>query len=275
MDYASSYAMGTSPLGEGGDAPSTHAPAQVLPPPKPERMHWSTILFGAGMVICAVALLATIAGVPASMGYDVDAPGKRVKPTSNDPLKISQAIDSNMKWLVEHSNDKPGNYVGLIESINRNELAIGGMVQALLTMNASVQAIDQGLGELGGATATMGADIDAMAATSRASGDTMQSLGGDIGFLSRSMVDLANATEELTERMGAIEQQAGSIAASGTSAALKNTKDLNASLPEGVPVPLTDKGEPYDVALQRLQGAQGGGGAASSAATSSNGASYQ
>lgn len=275
MDYASSYAMGASPLGDRGNAQAAHASVQVLPPPKPERMHWSTILFGAGTVICAIAVLATIAGVPASMGYDVDSPGKRVKPTSNDPLKISQAIDSNIKWLVEHSDDKPGNYVGLIESINRNEIAIGGMVQALMTMNASVTAIDQGLGELGGNTAAMGADVDAMAATSQASGDTMQALAGDIGFLSRSMVELANATEDLTTRMGSIEAKAGAIASGGTSAALENTKELNASLPEGVPVPLTDKGEPYDVALQRLQGAQGGGGAGAAATTSSGGASFQ
>jgi hypothetical protein len=86
----------------------------------------------------------------------------------------------------------------------------------------------------------------------------MQALGSDIGFLSKSMVDLAGATEQLTTRMASIEKKAGGIAANGTSAALGNAKDLNASLPQGVPVPTTTDGEPYDQAMQRM--ATGGGG---------------
>lgn len=273
MDYASSYAMGASRLGDAGEPPMARAGDQVLPPPRPDRMHWSTIVFGAGMVICALAVIATIAGVPGRMGYDVDGQPNRNKPDSMDPLKVSQSIDGNMKWINESSSDAEGAYVGYIKSINRNEAAIPLMVQALASMDASVRAIDEGLAGLGEATTKMGDDIDAMAATSAASGATMQSLGDDIGFLSKSMVELASATEELTERMAAIERKAGTIASSGTSEALKNTKDLNASLPEGVPVPLTTDGEPYDVAMQRLAGVHGGG--AGAAAANVDGASYQ
>jgi hypothetical protein len=272
MDYASSYAMGASQLDDAAAAPMPHAVAEALPPPRPDRMHWSTLLFGGGMVVCAIALLATIAGVPAAIGYDPDAAPDRNEPSSMDPLAITRSIDGNMKWIRENSSDAPDAYVGYIKSINRNEAAIPVMVQALVAMDAAVTSIDQGLAGMGEATSGMGDDIDAMVATSSASGATMQALAGDIGFLSRSMVDLAGATGDLTKRMAAIEAKAAGIANSGTSEALRTSKELNASLPSGVPVPLTDKGEPYDVAMQRLATAQGGGGGSDDV---SDGASFQ
>jgi len=267
MDYASSYAVGGPQLGDqgGGRHHAVHAPATVLPAPRPERMHWSTIVFTIGMAICAIGLLVTISGAPAKLGYDLDAPGERTKPDSNDPLTVSRTLDANMKWIAEHSSDAPGNYVGYIKSINRSEAAIPAMMQALVSMDASVKSIDAGLGGLGDVTTAMGDDLQSMADVSGTSGATMTALGTDIGFLSSSMVELATATEELTVRMSSIERKAGGIAENGTSAALDNTKALNQSLPDEVPVPLTTDGEPLDVAMKRLQ-ASGGGGAVDSGA---------
>ena len=258
MDYASSYAVGgPQPQVATGMQPAAHA--AVLPPPRPQRMHWSTILFTVGMAVCAIALLFTIAGVPGRLGYDVDGAPDRNKPNSNDPMKIQASIDGNMKWIDANSADAKGKYLGSIKSVNRNAAAIGGMAQALMTMDAAVARIDAGLGAMGDSTRALGSEIDAMAATSSASAGTMQSLGDDIGFLSRSMVGLADATEQLTTKMSAIEAKAAGIADGGTSAALQSTKELNQSLPEGVPVPVTDEGEPYDVAMQRLATTAGGG----------------
>jgi hypothetical protein len=262
VDYASSYAVGGPPRPQGGHAAYVDAlaPVEVLPAPKPQRMHWTTLVFVTGLVVCAVSLVATIAGVPARLAYDIDGPPNRNKPTTSEPLAVARSIDGNMKWIAVNTSDAPGSYVGSIKSINRNEAAIGAMVGALTTMNASVQAIDAGLAGMSDATTTMGADIDAMSATSAASGATMSALGADLGYISSSMVELAGATKELTERMAQIERKAGGIAAGGTSAALENTQALNASLPEGVPVPTTTDGEPLDQAMQRLASGGGAGG---------------
>lgn len=259
MDYGSSFAIGGSPLGHHDTVRhSVHAPAEVLPAPKPNRMHWSTLVFVAGMSICAIGLLVTIAGVPGKLAYDVDGAPNRNKPTSSDPMAINRSLDGNMKWIDQASSDAQGSYVGYIKSINRSEVAIPAMVQALVAMDTSVRSIDTGLAGLGDVTTQMGADMTAMADVSATSGATMDALGGDIGFLSTSMLELAGSTQELTARMAKIEQLAGGIAATGTSEALKNTKGLNASLPENVPVPTTSDGEPLDQAMKRL--ASGGGG---------------
>jgi hypothetical protein len=258
MDYGSSFAIGGSPLGHHDAARhEQHALGDVRPAPRPQRMHWSTLLFVAGMCVCTIGLLVTLAGVPAGLAYDVDSPANRNKPTSNDPMAINKSLDGNMKWIDQSSSDAKGSYVGYIKSINRSEAAIPAMVQALAAMDSSVQSIDTGLAGMGDVTTKMGADMTAMADVSAASGATMESLGGDIGFLSKSMLELAGSTEELTKRMASIEKQAGGIAANGTSEALKNTKALNESLPEDVPVPTTTDGEPLDQAMKRL--ASGGG----------------
>lgn len=242
MDYASSYAMGIT---------SSHGRTdQVLPPPKPDRLHWSNLIFGIGMVVLVLALVATIAGVPGRMGYDLDGAPNRNKPSSNDPLAISRSIDGNMKWIDANSADTPQSYVGLIKQINRNEAAIPAMAQALASMDASVRAIDSGLGQMGSTTETMGENIAAMVDTSRASGATMSGLSGDIGFLSRTMLELAGATQKLTLRMSSIERQASAIANDGTSAALKSSQSMNATLPDEIPVPSTSGG--------RAQAAGGG-----------------
>ncbi len=261
MDYGSSFAIGGSPLGHHHDAArhSVHAPADVLPAPKPHRMHWSTLLFLGGMCVCAVGLLVTIAGVPGNLAYDVDGAPNRNKPTSSDPMAINRSLDGNMKWIDQSSGTGKGGYAYYIKSINQSEAVIPPMVQALAAMDASVKSIDTGLAGMGDVTTKMGEDMAAMADTSAASGATMTSLGTDIGFLSKSMLELAGSTEELTTRMAKIEKLAGGIAANGTSEALKNTKALNASLPENVPVPTTTDGEPLDQAMKRL--ASGGGGA--------------
>ena len=259
MDYGSSYAIGGSPLARHDAARDTHpAHGDVLPPPRPQKLHWSTLVFVAGMVACALGLLVTVAGVPGRLAYDVDGAPNRNKPASNDPMAITRSIDGNMKWIEQQSSDAEGSYVGYINSINRSEVAIPAMVQALAAMDTSVRSIDAGLAGMGKVTSQMGADMQAMADISSESGATMTGLGEDIGFLSNSMLELAGATEQLTKRMAKIEAQAGGIAANGTSAALENTKELNASLPENVPVPTTTDGEPLDQAMRRL--ASGGGG---------------
>lgn len=257
MDYASSFAVGRSALNLRDDTHAPHTRAAALPAPRPHRVHWSTIVFTAGMAICALALLLTIAGVPGALGYDVDAAPNRNKPTSADPLALTRSMEGNLSWVAQATNDEPGNYAGLITSINRHELAIGAMVGALTTMDASVKAIDAGLGSLSASTATMGTDIEGMSTTSTTTAATMTTLGGDIGFLSKSMVELADSTQQLTTRMSAIEQQAGAIASGGTSVARASAKDLNAALPQGVPAATTTDGEPYEQAIKRL--ATGGG----------------
>ena len=261
MDYTSSYAVGAMPpMGDAGaDASASIDAAQALPAPPPRRMHWSTLLLVVGLSICFVGLLATIAGVPARLGYSQDGAPNRNKPDSMDPLALSKSLDGNMKWIDEHSSDMKGGYVGYIKSVNRNEAAIAAMLQALVVMDASVKSIDAGLSELNESTTAMGEDLDEMAAASAASAETMTALQEDLGFLSASMVGLATSTQQLTDRMAGIEQQAAGIAENGTSAALANTKGLNASLPSEVPVPTTTDGEPLDQAMKRL--ASGGGAA--------------
>jgi hypothetical protein len=265
MDYASSYAIGGH----------LAAPAVALPAPKPHRMHWSTLVLCGGIAVCAVALLATVAGIPARLAYDVDGPADRNKPSSMDPAKIQQSLDGNMKWIDENSSDAEGSYVGLIKSINRNEAAIPAMASALVQMNASVEAIDKGLGALGESTTKMGDDIDAMATTSAASAATMTGLGSDIGFLSRTMVELADATGVLSAKMAGIEQKAGGIADGGTSAALGSAKDLNAALPDGIPAARTTDGEDYATAMKRLAEGVEGGGAGEAATVRGPEATYQ
>lgn len=261
MDYGSSYAVGGPQLGHhSGMPPYTGGPDVVLPPPRPQRMHWSTMLFVAGMAICAIGLLATIAGVPGNVAYDVDGAPDRNEPHGMDPLKIQQSLDGNMKWLADNSGDREGGYVGYVKSVNRSEAAIPLMVQAVAAMDASLTKIDGGLKEVGATTVAMREHMDRMRDVSTRSGATMSALGDDIGFLSGSMLELATATEELTERMAAIEEQAAGIAANGTAGALKNTKELNAALPSEVPVPRTDDGRPLDQAMADL--ARGGGGIA-------------
>lgn len=217
-----------------------YSEAAVLPPPKPARVHWSTIVFAAGMAICALALLATIAGVPASMSYDVNGPANRNEPTGSDPLGLSASIDGNMKWLDEQTNDRPGHYVGLINSIDANESAIAVMSNAVLAMDASVKNIDAQLAGVANVTSQMQRNMVAMAATSAVSAQRMTSLQSDIGMLSSTMAQLAASTARLTSSMSAIELAAAKIAGKRMAAALSNTQQLNRVLPDGVPAPTTD-----------------------------------
>jgi hypothetical protein len=260
MDYASSYAAGSSQLGHHSMQPPFAGGADVvLPPPRPQRMHWSTLLFVCGMAVCALGLLVTIAGVPGKLGYDVDGAPNRNKPSSSDPLQMSKSLDGNMKWLDVNSGAGEGGYVGYVKSVNRSEAAIPIMVGAIASMDAALESIDSGLAEVGRTTTSMKEHMARMETVSEQSAAAMNSLGGDIGFLSSSMVDLAASTEELTKRMAAIEKQAGNIAANGTSAALKSTKELNAALPDSVPVPTTDDGRPLDQVMAANAAARGGG----------------
>ncbi|MCW2925738.1 MAG: hypothetical protein JWM98_3142 [Thermoleophilia bacterium] len=250
MDYTSSYAVGAPRLGHGTDGQpqrAVDADVAVLPTPRPQRMHWSTMLLVAGMAICLVGLLATVAGVPAKMGYDSDGAANRNKPSSSDPSAITKSLDGNMKWIDQSSSDGKGGYVYYIKSINRSEAAIPGMVQALVAMNDAVRQIDGGIGEVGATTAAMATDMQAMAEVSGASADTMDDVSGDIGFLSKSMLALANSTGQLTARMAGIEKKAGAIASGGTGTALKSTTQLNASLPSSVPPPIMSDGKPLVV----------------------------
>lgn len=240
----------------------SEASAAALPAPKPARVHWSTILFAVGMAICGIALLATIAGVPASMSYDANGPSNRNKPTHSDPLGLSASIDGNMKWLDEMTNDKPGHYVGLINSIDASESAIGIMAGAVLAMDESVKNIDSQLQGVANVTTQMQHDMVDMAATSALSAKRMNSLGSDIGMLSSTMAQLAASTARLTTSMSGIEKAAATIAGQRMAAALANTKALSTVLPDGIPAPTTDIPMPAGAA-----GVGGGVGPAPAAAT--------
>lgn len=244
MNFTSSYADGAPQMHDGS----------VLPAPKPQRMHWSTLLLTGGMGLCFVALLATLAGVPASLGYDPDGPATRNKPNTSDPLKLTQSLDGNMKWIADSSGDGEGEYLGLIKSINRSEAAIPAMMAAMASMDASVKAIDAGLGGVYDTTIAMRDDMRAMAEVSGASAATMDSLGDDIGFLSASMLSLAGTTEELTSRMAGVERKASGIARNHMGTALDSARDLNATLPDDVPAPVLEGG-----GTLRLPGATGAG----------------
>jgi hypothetical protein len=248
MQYGSSFADGampySTPMGGAGGA------AVVLPAPPPTRMHWSTLLFAGGMLVCFVALLATIAGIPGSMGYDADAKGVRNDPDTSDPMALSKSLDANMKWIDEHSADVPGGYVGYIKSVNDSEAAIPVMVTAMGSMDTALKRIELGMGGVIKSSTAMNADLGAMTKASQQSAATMQVLAGDVGFIAASMGKLNAATKELTTSMGAIQREADGIANTGTSKALSTTKELNAALPEGVPTPT----------MENTTGAVGGGG---------------
>lgn len=246
MDYSSSYAAGTPRPGydTGRRSPYGDAAETVLPAPPPQRMHWSTLVFLLGMTVCLAGLLATLAGAPAHMGYDGDSAGARNNPTSSDPMALTKSLDANMKWIDHASSDAKGSYVYYIKSINRSEAAIPALVQALAAMDASVRSMDAGMTQIGANAKAMRADMEAMTKVSGESAASMTALGGDIGFLSRSMLDLADSTKQLTTRMAAIEKKAGAIAAGGTATALKSTRSLNASMPSSVPAPIMSDGKP-------------------------------
>lgn len=253
MQYGSSYAVGAHGGQQGHAMPGASMgaarPDLVLPPPPPRRMHWSSLLFAGGIVVCLLGILVAVSGVPGRMGYDVSEEGRRNKPPdSMDPMAIQKSLDANMKWIDRNSSSE-GGYLGYIESINRHEAAIPVMVQALAAMDASVRTIDGGLGVVTETTEEMRANMEAMAASSQASADTMAAMGEDLGFLSKTMVGLAASTTQLTTKMAAIEKKAAGISAKGTSAALATTKQLSGALPDGVPDPV-------------FEGAAGGGGGA-------------
>lgn len=228
MQYGSSYAKGMNDTGFS---------VQPLPTPKPSKLHWSTYIFGSGMTICALALLATIAGVPASMGYDSSKPGEITKPTSSDPLALTRSMEANMGWMEVQSNADKKHYVGLIKSINDHEIAIPEMAGGLASMSASVVTIDAKLKEVLFASRKMSSDMSAIVGASSASAETMASMGKDVNSLSSVMSNLSSSTSDLDKKMGKIQGMAKDIADKRTSAALQATKSMNETLPDSVPKP--------------------------------------
>jgi uncharacterized protein YoxC len=214
-----------------------------MPVPKPARTPVSTKVFTGGMIVLFGALILSLAGVPGSIGYHGDAAGKRNKPTSSNPLAVQNSMDSNLRWMAEHSNDEPGHYVGEIKSINQSETAIPAMVEGLTAMNASVLTIDSKLREVLATTNGVSKDMGGMLGTSQHSAATMASLGSDVDQLGAAMAQLGAATQVLTESMAGIQMSAEAIAAKGTSAALKSAADMNGALPDHVPSPPID-GQP-------------------------------
>ena len=213
--------------------------AASLPQPEPVRATWSTFVLGGGCLAMFVALLLVIAGVPASMFYDPNGKGERNRNTSHDPLKMSQSIDKNMKYVSENTGYKPNEYNGYLTSVADSEKAVPTMAEAVGEMTASVEQIDTGLTGVLDTTIRMQGDMEAMATTSANSATTMGALNGDIGELSGAMNDMYNATLQLTTAMGGIEKKAAAIAVNGTKAALKTTRELNAALPATIPAPKT------------------------------------
>jgi hypothetical protein len=183
-------------------------------------------------------LLATLAGVPARMGYDRDGAPARVEPDSSDPLANMKSVDANLKWIAQASGPGSGEYLGWMRAINAKEASIPAMITAITAMDSAVRAIDAGLGSVEATTTRMNADMAAMSKASAASGASMGSLDTEVGLLSKSMLSLAATTQQLTQRMSAIEQEAGGIATDGTAGALAIAKELNAVLPAEVPAPV-------------------------------------
>ena len=235
MYGASSYGDGgAGAVALPGSLPA-YAVAPALEPPRPRRLHWATLLMFAGVATCGIATLATIAGLPASLGYDRNGAPDRNKPSSHDALALTKSIDGNMKYIDKVSSDSPGAYVGYIKSINRSEAAIAGMTQALGSMASSVDAIDSGLTSLEGTTEQMNADMAVMAGDTATAAGTMGSLAGGVGGLSGSMLELATATQQLTTRMASIQGAADDIATNGIAKSKASAAEINAALPDGVP----------------------------------------
>jgi hypothetical protein len=239
---ASSYADGgPGAIALPGAVPA-YAATSLAEPPRPQKLHWATLLMVAGVALCGIATLATIAGLPASIGYDEDGAADRNKPSGSSALALTKSIDGNMKYIDQVSADTPGAYVGYIKSINRSEASIAGMTQALGTMAASVDSIDAGLTTLEATTEQMNADMSAMSGDTATAAATMQALSGGVGGLSGSMLELATATEQLTERMASIQAAAADIARNGIARSKSSTAEINAALPNGVPAATLEDG---------------------------------
>lgn len=238
----SSYADGGGRAAGAGNAYAQAPASLVLPARKPTRMHWSTLVMVAGLAVCGIATIATIAGLPAAIGYDVDGPAHRNDPTNVGVAGLSTSIDGNMKWVDEASSDSKGNYVGYIKSIDRSEESIAGMVDALAGMAASVNAIDAGLTSLASTTEQMNADMAAMNADTEGAARSMDALGTGVGGLSASMIELSTAAQQLAKRMAGLERGAGDIAKNGIVKARSATAEMNAALPNGVPAATNEDG---------------------------------
>lgn len=210
-------------------------PAQAVQP----RAHWSIYLFAAGCVAMLVSMALVLAGVPATMFYDIDAKGERNRNHSRDPLKMSQSIDGNMKWIKENSGYEANQYNGLLSSISHSENAVPQMAHAVSSMTAGVDSIDDGLSDVRDTTVQMRADMEAMAKISGSSAGTMGSIGSDINLMAGSMGELFEATKRLTIAMAGIEKKAAGIAGGRTNKALAQTRTLNRSLPDKMPPPTT------------------------------------
>jgi hypothetical protein len=197
------------------------------------------MVFGIGCAAMAVSLVLVLAGVPAHLFYDMNGPGEKNRVSSHDPMKMTRSIDRNMKYIEHQMGHDKGQYNGHLDAVNTAEDAIPGMATAVDEMTASVDSIDQQLTGVANTTDQMARDMTAMAATSRHSAQTMGSLRTSVGTLSTSMGSLYTETLELTKRMGAIQLKAAAIARTRTSLALRNTRELNGVLPDGVPTPTT------------------------------------
>lgn len=198
-------------------------------------MHWSNWFAVAGGVAMFVALLAVVLDLPATAFYDRSAPGERVLYEGHDPMRMSNAIDANMKYIREATDDEAGHYNALLTSINDSEEPLPLMADGMKGMTASVESIDRGLGKVLSATRRMGVDMSVMAATSASSGRTMVQMEQDLSALSAMIEDLYGESAELDAALRRIERQAHAIGRDGTGAAAQSARDLNAVLPDGIP----------------------------------------
>ncbi|MCW2950083.1 MAG: hypothetical protein JWN41_1096 [Thermoleophilia bacterium] len=244
MYEQSSYADGGAYPGAAASSYGAHGATLTLPPPKPARLHWSTIVMLVGLAACGLATVAAIAGIPAHLGYDVDGAAHRNDPTHTSALGLTASLDGNMKWIDAASADTPSTYVGYIRSINRSEGSIAGMTTALAGMAASVDAIDAGLTSLSATTAQMNRDMASMSADTTAAASSMNTLAGGVGNLSASMVELSAAAVSLTQHMAAVQHDAHDIATNGIRQAKSATAELNAVLPNGIPRATEEGGQP-------------------------------
>lgn len=202
-------------------------------------MQWSLFVVAFGCIVMFAGLVLAIAGVPGKLGYNINGPGARIKNTSYDPLKMSAAIDANIKLVAEGSGFEPDQLNGYFNGVSRSEDQIAPLAASALQMGGSVTKIDQGLKDVYATTSEMRANMQAMATTSAQAASTMQGLGSDVGSIADAMAQLARATQQLTTAMAGIEAKATTIATKRTSAAVKITHRMNTVLPSKVPTPQT------------------------------------
>lgn len=226
-----------------GGAATAGGPSSYATGARPHRphvqLHWSNWIALGGGVAMFVALLAVAIDLPATAFYDEAAPGKRVLYEGHDPMRVSNAIDSNMKYIRTATGNGADQYNGLLASVDRSEEVMPLMGAGVSEMDGSVKAIDAGLSKVLASTKQMAADMAVMQATSASSATTMAQVDDDIAKLGATMRSLYGESEQLDAALRRIERKARGLAQERIAPAVKGARELNGVLPPDVPAPRT------------------------------------